>query len=190
MTAWSRVLPPVEGGGPGCSAFRETAEHQRSARPWPPSAPLGRCGPKARRPCLCLGLRSRPGPWASGPLPWLGPLRCAPGSLRPIGGPPAPVGAGRLLPRRPPLRRGRGLPPAGSPRRRLRPPALGSCGPPFAPLRARCGGARPWLLRSCLRPILAAPVPPLAAPCRAARLTPWAAAPPPSGGRLGRAAPA
>lgn len=65
MTAWSRVLPPVEGGGPGCSAFRETAEHQRSARPWPPSAPLGRCGPcpaalplpRASLPAWALGLR-------------------------------------------------------------------------------------------------------------------------------------
>lgn len=67
----------------------------------------------ARRPRRLAGLRSRPGPQRPhGPRsPGSGPsaaLWRAPGALRPVGGPPAPVGAGRRLPRRPPLRRGLG----------------------------------------------------------------------------------
>ena len=126
----------------------------------------------ARRPCLRLGLRSRPGPLGlrpagpgSGPLrrgrPALGALavvvafrRCPRlrGSRRPIGGPPAPVGAAPGLPRRAPLRRGRVRPVAALARPRLGPLLGGSGRPALVACRPLAGA-----LRSCRR--AAAPPP-------------------------------
>lgn len=170
----------------------------------PPAARWAAAG-LARRPCLSAGLRSRPGPLRPpGPRwPWLGPpppgaarargsggcggfpaLPPAPGVARPIGGPPAPVGAAPSLPRRAPLRRGRVRPPAAVPRRGLG-PLLGGSGPGGScRLPPPVGGAA-LLPPPGLRPFPRRAGSPSPGPCRAARLPPWAAAPPPSGGGWG-----
>ena len=171
----------------------------------PPAARWAAAG-LARRPCLSAGLRPRPGPLRPpGPRwPWLGPpppgaarargsggcggfpaLPPAPGVARPIGGPPAPVGAAPSLPRRAPLRRGRVRPPAAVPRRGLG-PLLGGSGPGGScRLPPPVGGAA-LLPPPGLRPFPCRAGSPSPGPCRAARLPPWAAAPPPSGGGWGR----
>ena len=121
----------------------------------------------ARRPCLRLGLApgGAPGPCgaagpARAPSAPLGSLR---GALRPIGGPPAPVGAGRLPPRRGPLRRPRSRRSAASPRRPLRSPARGSWPGGSCRLPPPVGAAA-LLPPPGLRPLLAAPGPPLPPP--------------------------
>lgn len=176
-----RVPPPVRSAG-----------LLRYARPWPPSAPLGRCGPC---PAALPPPRAPLPAWAPGPLrgrwPWLGPLRSlgvAPGSLRPIGGPPAPVGGAGVLPRGAPLRRGRFRPPAALARRGLG-PLLGGSGPGGSCRLPPPGGGAALLPPPGLRPLPRRPGSPSPRPCRAARLTPWAAPPPPSGGGWGAAAP-
>lgn len=61
MTAWSRVLPPVEGGGPGCSAAGERRNFFGMLGLGPPALRSARCGPcPAARPPLRAC--SRPGP--------------------------------------------------------------------------------------------------------------------------------
>lgn len=162
---------------------------------------------KARRPCLRLGLRSRPGPLGLRPAgPGSGPLRrgrsalgalavvvafrrCPRlrGSRRPIGGPPAPAGAAPGLPRRAPLRRGRVRPAAALARLRLGPLLGGSGRPALVACRPLAGA-----LRSCRR--AAAPPPssrrvPLPGSLSGGPASPWAAAPSPSGGGWGRLAP-
>ena len=153
----------------------------RCARPWPPSAPLGRYGlyPAAR---LRLGLRSRPVPRAFGPLArGSGPLRrrrlalvpwrlrwasgaaAGSGAAWPVGWPPAPVGAAAGLPLRVALRRARLRRAAASLRRPLRRP----------PRRVWAGGlwslAAPFWRAALLSPpgllpALVAPVPPARRP--------------------------
>lgn len=144
----------------------------RCARPWPPSAPLGRCGPC---PAALPAPRAPLPAWAPGPLrgrwPWLGPLRSlgvAPGSLRPIGGPPAPVGAAPGLPRRAPLRRGRFRPPAAMARRGLG-PLLGGSGPWGSCRLPPPVGAAALLSPPGLRPLPRRAGPSSPGPCRAAR---------------------
>ena len=204
-SAWSRAgsRPPLRGASrPGCPAFggasvvcsalapRRLVGPLR-ALPGGPSSPpgfapgLGPCGPPGPRwpwlgPPPPGAARAR-GSGGCGGFPALPP---APGVARPIGGPPAPVGAAPSLPRRAPLRRGRVRPPAAVPRRGLG-PLLGGSGPGGScRLPPPVGGAA-LLPPPGLRPFPRRAGPPSPGPCRAARLPPWAAAPPPSGGGWG-----
>lgn len=149
MSAWSRIQPPIEGGGSGCFAARRASKLQRCARPWPPVPPPGPQRALPGGPGVWPG--SAPGQGPSGPMGRAALARAPPprsGALRGRFG----LSAGRLRP----SARG-GVSPggprcgvgwagcwAGQPRPTSRPPARVSCGPPCAPLRARCGGARPW----------------------------------------------
>lgn len=175
------VVPPLVSGGTSsvCSALAPL----RSGRP---AAGL------ARRPGLRSGLAPGLGP--CGPLgragPGSGPLR----SLWVAAGVASACRRAACA-----RRRGPGAPPAapaaawagpgvgGLASPPPRPPAWGSCGPPCAPLRARCGGARPWAAPGGPSPRPRRAGAPSPGPCRAARLSPWAAAPSSLRGALGAA---
>lgn len=138
------------GGHPSRLFFRRKAAPEQSGvlGLGPPRLRWAAAG-LARRPCLRLGLAPGLGP--CGPLgracPGSGPLR----SLWVAAGVAAACRRAACA-----RRRGPGAPPAapaaawagpgvgGLASPPPRPPAWGSCGPPCAPLRARCGGARPW----------------------------------------------
>ena len=187
-TPWSWAGAPAPLRGPPGPVAPPPAGLPWCARPWPPSPPLGRCGPcpAALPPARAC---SRRGPW---PLRGRWPR---PGPLRSLG--VAAGGAAAYRRAACARRRGAAAPPAGAAAAAPVPAAGGLAPPPAAvpgsgvwaggllslaaPCRGRCAPA-------ASRP---APPPrragaPSAAPCRAARLSPWAAAPPPSGGRLGR----
>lgn len=138
MTAWSRVLPPVEGGGPGCSAAGERRNFFGMLGLGPPALRSARCGPcPAARPPLRAC--SRPGPLRPpGPRwPWLGP-------------PPLPLGrcGGRF----------------GLSAGRLRPSARSRC----SPGGPRCGVGGSGRGRACLAPASAPGVGVVRSPLRAA----------------------
>ena len=161
----------------------------------------------ARRPCLRLGLRSRPGPLGLRPAgPRLGPPPPGAGRARAL----ALVVGFRRCPR---LRGALGLSagrlrPSARPRGSPGGPRCGVAGsgrwrPWLAPGSAPSSGglavrlwslAAPWRGRCApaagrLRPLPRRAGSPCPGPCRAARLPPWAAAPPPSGGGWGRLSP-
>lgn len=143
----------------------------------------------ARRPCLRLGLApgGAPGP-CRGRWPRPGPLR----SLWVAAGVAAAYRRAACA-----RRGGAAAPPAGAAAAAPVPAAGGLAPPPAAvPGSGVWAGGLLSLAAPCrgrCAPAAARPAPPprragasSAAPCRAARLSPWAAAPPPSGGRLGR----
>ena len=147
-TPWSWAGAPAPLRGPPGPVAPPPAGLLWYARPWPPSPPLGRCGPcpAALPPARA---RSRRGPWPlRGRWPRPGPLRSlwvAAGVARPIGGPPAPVGAAPGLPPAGPAAAwpvpgggGYTSPPPRPPPRGVWPPGLLSLA---APWRVRCAPA-------------------------------------------------
>lgn len=186
-----RVPAPLR--GPPVPVAPPEAGLLRYARPWPPCAPVGPLRALPGGPASAPGLLpawAPAAPWAAlalarAPSAPFGSLR---GSLRPVGGPPAPVGAVPVLPRRPPLRRGRVRAWAGLPRPRLGPRRGGRAVPPARRCGLAAGVLALGLLRAALRPVRAAPVPPPRAPVGRPGYRHGPPRLPPSGGRWGRPA--
>lgn len=188
-TRWSRSLPPIEGGGPGCFAANRRQNISGMLGIGPPPPRWAAAG-YARRPCLVSGLRSRPGPLGLRPAgPGSGPLRSlrvatgvAPAYRRAAcarrGGAAAPpAGAAAAAPV--PAGGGFATPPASVPSSGgLVRVALVACRPLTGPLRS-------WRRPSCA-PSLVAPGPPLPPPAGRPGFRHGPPPLPPSGGRLGR----
>lgn len=193
MTAWSRVLPPVEGGGPGCSAAGERRNFFGMLGLGPPALRSARCGPcPAARPPLRAC--SRPGPLRPPRPRW---PRLGPPSL-PLGrcGGRCGLSAGRLRPsarsRCSPGGPRCGVGGSGRGRACLAPASAPGVGVRAVLPARRCGLAAGvlalGLLRAALRPVRAAPVPPPRAPVGRPGYRHGPPRLPPSGGRWGRPA--